>query len=371
MVSKTILANGRFLTRPLTGVDRVAIELLTAFVRGDDELRVELLHPKAATLYTDWLEALPPNTQNRFELREVGRLQGHLWEQIELGWVSPERILLNLCSTGPVWRRNQAVMIHDAQVWDVPQSYSRSFRSLYKFLLPLVARRSRLVLTVSAFSRRRLETLGVVPHGKVKVIPNGADHILRQKADPKTLEKYGLKAKGYLMAIGSLAPHKNLRLLIEAARKRRVGEPELIIVGGMNTKVFSDMGLSIPSGVRLIGRVSDGELRALYDGAIALTFPSLTEGFGLPALEAALCGCPVIATTGGAVPEVCGDGVLYVSPNDQEGWTAAMERLSSDIDLRSRLAQVGGARANEFTWQRAGKALADSLQENSTINPER
>lgn len=354
----TLAVNARFLTRPASGVDRVAIELLKALAARPDVARLILLHPKSAALHLAWLEDLPPALRSKLELRPCGRgLRGHLWEQLALPFAARGRLLLSLCSTGPLLHRDQVVMIHDAQVWDAPHSYSRAFRLLYRLLLPRLARHVRHVLTVSDFARQRLEDLGIAPLGMPQVVPNGADHILRIAADPGTLARHGLHAGGYLLAIGNLAPHKNLACLLEAAAARPQGAAELIVAGGMDARVFADAGLRARPGTRLIGRVSDAELRALYEGALALVFPSLTEGFGLPPVEAMACGCPVLATTGGAVPEICGPAALYVDPTDRAGWTEAMTRIAATPALRADLTAGGHARAAIYRWADSAEAL--------------
>ena len=355
--------NARFLTRPASGVDRVAIELITALAARLDVGRLTLLHPGCDSLHCGWIDDLPGHIRAKIVVQPLGRWQGHLWEQLELSCALPGQILLSLCSTGPVLRRKQAVMIHDAQVWDVPQSYSRAFRLVYRMLLPLLARRARHVLTVSRFSAGRLADLGIAPKAKLRVVLNGADHILRMAPDTAALARHGLAAGRYILAIGSLAPHKNLALLVRAAAARGPDAPEMIVAGGMNSKVFADAGLREVRGVRFIGRVSDAELRALYEGALALAFPSLTEGFGLPPLEAMLCGCPVIATVAGAVPEICGEAALFVDPTDEAGWTAALERMAADEVLRRDLIVKGKLRAQAMTWTIAAETVAVILDE--------
>ncbi len=354
--------NARFLTRPASGVDRVAIELISALAARPDVARFVLLHPQSDRLHIGWLDHLPAESRAKVDLQPFGTRQGHLWEQLDLARAVPDQLLLSLCSTGPALRRNQAVMIHDAQVWDVPQSFSRAFRLAYRMLLPVLARRARHVLTVSRFAAGRLTDLGIAPEGKPRVVLNGADHILRVASDAGTLARHGLTPGSYILAIGNLAPHKNLALLVAAAAARAPGAPELIVAGGMNSKVFADAGLQASGGVRFIGRVTDPELRALYEGALALAFPSLTEGFGLPPLEAMLCGCPVIATTGGAVPEICGDAALFVDPTDQAAWTAALERVVTDGALRAELAYKGLRHGARYNWSDAAKHLVATIQ---------
>jgi glycosyltransferase involved in cell wall biosynthesis len=353
--------NSRFLTRALTGVDRVAIEMVNALARRDDVDEVTLLHPAGSRPLLEWTDALPHDASRKLKPVVVGSLRGHLWEQVELPLAMRDRTLLSFCSTGPILRNNHIVMIHDAQVWDAPHSYSRAFRMGYRALLPALARTAKHVLTVSHHSAFRLEALRIAPKGKVRVVYNGADHILRVPSRSGTLTKFGLSPNGYILAIGSLAPHKNIRLLIDACVARNGDAPPLVICGGSNPRIFADDSLRQIDAVRYIGRVNDGELRALYEGALALAFPSLTEGFGLPPLEAMLCGCPVVATTGGAVPEICGDAALYADPRESSAWTSALERIVYDFELRNELVGRGRARASRYTWDAAAGALIEVL----------
>lgn len=357
-----LILNSRFLMRPPTGVDRVAAELICALDRHG-------LPPGLG----DWRALRPAGpmaeVQNRppqiLENQHVSgsRWKGNLWEQLTLARVAPEDWLLSLCNIGPVLRRRQVVMLHDAQVFRAPESYSQGFRSWYHALQPRLARRAAMVLTVSHHAKAELEHFGVVPQGKARVVPNGADHILRTAADPGVLHQQSLTPGAYFLAIGSLASHKNIALLAQAAQNRADTAVPLVIAGGGNANVFADAGISSSQDIRLVGRVTDAELRALYENATALVFPSLTEGFGLPPVEAMFCGCPVIASTGGAVPEVCGEAAFLVDPQDLGGWTAAMTRMADDTDLRTRLIQAGYKRAATFTWANAAAVLSEHLSQ--------
>jgi glycosyltransferase involved in cell wall biosynthesis len=353
--------NGRFLTRRMTGVERVAIELLKSIATLKEVERLTVYHPKADVLNVAWLDELPPVLRAKISIRRVGRFRGHIWEQVDLPAAASGTTLLSLCSTGPLAHRDQAVMIHDAQVWDTPDSFSLAFRVGYKLLLPILSRRSRHLLTVSRFSAKRLEDLRIAPKGKAKVVHNGADHMLKLDADLAALNRYGLQEKAYFLAIGSLAPHKNLGMLLDAASLRGPSSPELIVVGGQNSRVFARTHLMEKPGVRFLGAIEDQELRSLYSGALALAFPSKTEGFGLPPIEAMVHGCPVIATTGGAVPEICGDAALYVDPQDTRGWTVALETMAKDHRLRLELSAAGLKHAASFTWDKAAKDLMSAI----------
>ncbi|MGI3170909.1 glycosyltransferase family 4 protein [Pseudooceanicola sp. C21-150M6] len=357
-----LLLNARFLMRQPTGVDRVATELIAALIElglPDGFGGLSALHPRG--------DIVAPGDRPKAILDMAratnSELRGHPWEQIALPREAGSDWLLSLCNMGPVFRRRQIAMLHDAQVFRQPESYSRAFRTWYHVMQPRLGRRAAMVLTVSEHSKKELEHFGVVPPGKARVIPNGADHILRVQPDLGVLAKHGLERGRFLLAIGSLAPHKNLAMLIDAARRRTDRSIPLVIAGGGNAQVFGAAGLQASEDVRMIGRVSDEELRALYETATTLVFPSLTEGFGLPPAEAMFCGCPVISSTGGAVPEVCGDATLSRDPTDRDGWTDAMDQVTASTELCHRLAEAGRQRVARFTWRRAAETLNACLAE--------
>jgi glycosyltransferase involved in cell wall biosynthesis len=354
MANSDLILNARFLMRPATGVDRVAAELARALIDQAPE-RVSAIHPQGRFM-SDM-----PDLQDRKMVKGV--LTGPLWEQTTLARIRPDAILLSLCNSGPVMRRRQAVMIHDAQVFTQPDSYSAAFRAWYRFMLPRLGHRAGLILTPSAHTAGQLESHGIIPPGRARAVPNGADHILRAPADPETMRRFGLTSGAYFLAIGSLAPHKNLSMLAQAARDRRDQSLPLVLAGGGNPQVFRDAGIAPSPGLRMTGRVTDGELRALYENARALVFPSRTEGFGLPPVEAMVCGCPVIATTCGAVPEVCGDAAMLVDPEDPSAWTKAMEQVAADTDLRAALTAKGRAHAAQYTWEKAAQTLLRHLDD--------
>lgn len=353
-----LLLNARFTARPMTGVDRVAMELWREIALLQGELPTGMLGLEVAVPGNGDAARLAGDTRHVTVHR--GRLSGHAWEQAELPFMGPDAWLLSLCNTGPVSRRRQAVMIHDAQIRICPQAYSRAFRLLYRVLQPAVARRAALVFTISEFSRRKLEEYGIVPRGRAAILANGCDHIERVAADPDILARAGLQPGGYFLAIGSQAPHKNLARLIDAIGLCEQRMP-LVIAGGGNRAVFAEESLAEAPDVIRTGRVSDGELKALYGNACALLFPSLTEGFGLPPLEAMSQGCPVIASTGGAIPDVCGEAALYADPLDSLAWAKAMDLLASDDEARQDLAERGRERAAQFRWRKSAIALVRSV----------
>lgn len=354
-----LLINARYIGRQMTGVDRVAHELISALKA----------HPDFTLQFQ--LRNLAPKHPNRTPLSQLRTL----WhEQITLARIAPRSLLLSPCNTGPALRRNHVVLIHDAQVYSQPESYRRMFRARYKLLMPLLGRRAKRIVVPSNFTKTELLRYGLTSEHKIYVVPNGADHILRVPPACDILHRHGLKARKFFLAMGSLAPHKNLGMLIRAAAQRADQSHPLVIAGSKNEQVFQHLNIGQTSSVKWIGRITDSELRALYENATALVFPSLTEGFGLPPAEAMACGCPVIATTGGAVPEVCAGAALLINPSDQRRWRIAMQMLSANAPLRHELITKGRRQVAKFTWHSAADQLADIITEcpsDNRIKPDR
>jgi glycosyltransferase involved in cell wall biosynthesis len=351
-----LAVNGRFLTQALTGVQRFAIELTAAI----DALAGAGAWPPTRVL-TPRQDGVRPAAAAPFRhlgVEPVGRLRGQAWEQAELPRAAHGTFLLNLGNTAPIAAgRRQAVVIHDAGVFDTPESYSAPFRAWYRLLHALLARSGALLVTVSEFSRGRLAArLGVAP-ARFSVMPEGGEHILRAPADPSVLARHGLAPGRYALAVGSRAAHKNLDALREAAALLASRGFALAAVGSADPTVFRPAAGAAGPGAVALGRVGDAELRALYEGALCLVFPSRYEGFGLPPLEAMACGCPVVAAASGAVPEVCGDAALWFDAAVPQTLTEALRQLLEEDGLAEALRRRGLARAGAYSWRRAAEEL--------------
>jgi glycosyltransferase involved in cell wall biosynthesis len=132
-----------------------------------------------------------------------------------------------------------------------------------------------------------------------------------------------------------------------------------VLTGAKDPKVFGQIDQIQSDGVRMVGFISDNELRTLYENALALVFPSFYEGFGLPPLEAMTCGCPVIISEQPALLEVCGDVALHCRADDGAQITKHMQVLHDDPALRARLTMAGRRRAQQFTWESTARSLLD------------
>jgi len=353
-----VLINGRFLTRPVTGVERYATETLLAL----DELLVdERLNPLGLKF-----EVVTPSCQtrdlkvNHLRLSSTcGRRTGHLWEQLELSKACRGQLLVNLCNTGPVFKSYQITAIHDAAVYSFPSNYSWKFRSWYKLMLPMLGRYSRRVVTVSEFSKSELQKHCAIKRSKVTVLSGAGDHMLRHEPDSSFLKHNGLQSNPFVLAVGSVKSSKNIDCLIEAMR--RLNAPlSLVLVGGENLRVFSRIQTN-PSQVISLRDVTDRQLRATYEAAECFVIPSLYEGFGLPAVEAMQLGCPVIASQIPSLVEVCRKGAIFCDPADPDSFANAIHRLVSDPKLSAKRRALGIEVSSQFRWQKTAMKLLELI----------
>lgn len=349
-----VYINGKFTAQRTTGVQRVASRLVQALDAVAEPGRWVLLCPPGA---------MPPRLRN-IAARGPGRAGWplHAWEQATLPWAAHDGLLLNLAGSAPAFARRQAVLLHDAAVFDHPQAYTAAFVAWYRWLFRRLALRAEALFTVSAFSRERLALhLGLVPE-RFTLLPNGADHLDAVAADEAVLAAHGLSGRRFLLAVGSANPTKNLPALVAAFAQLRDPALRLVIVGGQNPQVFAgEAGAADPPGVQRTGPLDDAPLKALYQHATALVFPSLYEGFGLPPLEAMACGCPVAAARAASMPEVCGEAALYFDPHDVASIAAALRAVADDDALRRHLQQAGRERAAGYRWDRTAQLLNSAI----------
>ncbi len=347
--------NGRFVGQRFSGVQRFATEITGAWATlaeaGEAPEPALLVPPGAGASPFPGLPA-----------QEVGSGGGQRWEQFALPGAVAGRLLVNLGNTAPLrLGRRQAVVIHDAGVFDTPESYSWQFRTWYRLMHKLLARRGALLLTVSEFSRGRIaHHLGVDP-ARIGVVGEGGEHILRAPADMAVLGKYGLEPGRYALNVGNKAAHKNLGGQGAAAALLAERGLKLAAVGGGGA-VFAGAESAQGAAVVPLGRVSDAELRALYENALCLIFPSRYEGFGLPPMEAFNCACPVLAARAGSLPEVCGGAALWFDPAAPETLAAALRRLLDEDGLADTLRARGALQARHYTWPNGARALLRHLE---------
>ncbi|WP_279480767.1 glycosyltransferase family 1 protein [Aureimonas sp. SK2] len=346
--------NGRFLSKTMTGVERYAGELVSA---------LDAVLAEEGAGGDRWTVLAPPGTERagpwrHIALRTGGRGTGHFWEQLSLPGMAADGVLLNLANSGPVRHPRSFTVIHDAIVYRMPRLFSFRYRTLHQGLGLALSRRSRLG-TVSAFSRDELSgVLGLDPE-RIRVVPNGADHLGRTPPDREILDRLGLRHDGFLLFVGSHAPHKNLQRALEAFAAIEAHDRRFVIVGSSNAGVFGKAAAVLPTGALAAGRLEDAEIAALYAHATALVFPSLYEGFGIPPLEAMSYGCPVLASDIPPIREVCADAARYFDPERTDDIARVLAHAVGAG--REGLAQSEAAerRLKAFDWRASARILRE------------
>lgn len=347
--------NGRFLTQQQTGVQRFAREVLGA-------LDALLAEPAYLGLRGRAVLVTPPGADPPAKLANLRHLaggrfgSGYMWEQVDLPRLSADGVLLNLCNLAPIARRQQVVVVHDATTRAKPDVHSRAFRSVYSVILPIVTRRAAKLVTVSEFSRSEISRWYGVPASRLTVCYEGAEHIIGEPPETSILTRYGLIKNRFFLAAGMAGTHKNLPLLLEAFSRARLSDMRLVVTGLRSARVLGNGGLQLPPDVVYVGHVASAELRALYEGALALAFPSSYEGFGLPPLEAMACGCPVVISDQPALVEVAGGAARVCPTGDATELAVALQEVT-DPALRARLIKLGLERAQQFTWRATAEHL--------------
>jgi glycosyltransferase involved in cell wall biosynthesis len=257
---------------------------------------------------------------------------------------------------------------------------TRRARWLWTAKVALARRQARGIITISEWSRRGLSELFGFPPARIFVAVLAPGSAFEPVHDPapgrEWLRRHGLPEEHpYLIYVGGFNPHKNLLALVdsfaELVFKRRRSSLFLLLVGDYAGDVFyadveglrakiQESGLT--DKVRLTGFVPDADLRYLYAGALALVLPSLEEGFGLPAVEAAACGTPCVATRNSPLPELLEGGGIFVDPSEPALLCDALDRLVVDRALRDRLATTALERARKLSWSATAKATRRALE---------
>lgn len=361
-----IYINGRFLSRPATGVERFARETIVALdaILADRTGSDDGAERDAAC---QWTLFVPRGTRGlpafrRIQVRELGSRNGHLWEQIDLRRATTGGVLLNLCNSGPVLRGRQLVVLHDAAVYRHSEYFSPRYARAHRWLGKALSVRSR-IGTVSRFSRGELADILKLDPDRVPVLPNGGEHVTRLTADPGVIGRLGLTDQPYFLFVSSLKPNKNVATALAAFAALERPDARLVIVGTANEKVFGSIQGADTPGVVWTGHVADEELTALYNHAVALVFPSLYEGFGLPLVEAGWLDCPILSSDIPPARELVPSADRF-APMDAAALTDLMRRYLDDPALRRARAETTGADARRFTWGGTARdllALATAL----------
>ena len=367
--------DAQILRRNDAGVGRTVRALLKHLPREAPDLRFVVYHGSrfsaphnAEETPVQYRTALLPTSSRAIRIG---------WQQTVLPWrlrTDHIDLLHSPAYTGPLLTKVPSVLsIYDTIALQFPELSKRLTTLHYRLFMTPSAHRAARIIVPSQATRDDVIGMFNIDGDKVQVIPLAVSEDFRPVENPEMLqnmcEELNLPSR-YILFVGNLEPKKNLPALIEAyAAAHRSGRitHRLVIAGQKGWRcadVFSAVKrLRLEGIVRFLGRVPDRLLPALYSGAALTVLPSLTEGFGFPALEAMACGTPVIVSTSGALPEVTGGAALTVRPTEIRELTAAMEKVLTNTFLRERLRELGLKRAKEFSWAKTAQQTAAVYRE--------
>lgn len=343
-MKKKLFINARFLTQPITGVQRFAIEISKQIIKNFPD--VHFIAPKNI-LHSDLAE--------EFKVITTGNFSGHLWEQLELPMFLKKQnssYLLNLANTAPIYYPYNFIVIHDMAVFDFSSAYSSLFKEYYQFILPRIGKSAKKVFTVSSFSQERIKAhLGI----SSIIIPNSVNQKFSQSG---TL----IKDK-YILAVSSLDPKKNFPGLINGFLSSNIKDHTLRVIGSSNRVFNKSSQVNHYNNITFTGYIKDEELKQLYQNATAFIYPSFYEGFGIPPLEAMASGCPTIVSDIPSLREVCGDASIYVNPYDISDIANKLREVCYNSELQTYLHKKGLENIRRFSWEDSSLKLMHYISE--------
>jgi glycosyltransferase involved in cell wall biosynthesis len=365
--------DGYPLSEPRTGVGHYTLELARALALNFPADQFELVSP--LPFHSSVLEQLdsPPNLL--LTKAKSSSLRGHWWS-VGLPLYARQAGFDIFHGTNydvPLWKSRPSVLtIHDLSILLYPKTHERRAVRRGRLRLPLMTRRARAIITVSASVKAEVcDRLQIKPAkvSPIPLAPRSCFQPLSPGRSATTLERLGI-AKDFLLFVGTLEPRKNLLTLLKSfgqLRQQQKIEVQLVLAGASGWlmdetfKFVREAGLQ--DHIRLTGYLPDDDLRALYSSCRAFIYPSLYEGFGLPPLEAMACGAPVIASRIAVLQEVLRDAAIFCEPLDVADLTKAISDLLRDESRRQKLISDGLARASEFDWNKTARRTFQVYQQ--------
>jgi glycosyltransferase involved in cell wall biosynthesis len=349
---KNIFINGKFFCQRITGTQRYARELLNQFdillATGDYPIALQLLVPEGAN-------SIP--AYKNIPVRTIGKMSGTKWEQLELPRHCNGQVLFTLSGGAPVFHSHNVVTIHDAAVVAAPAGYSPTYRLWHGNVCRRLARNAEHIFTNSNFSMSEIVKWYGADRQKVSVTYLGSDHFSRLEPDTSALDRFGISKK-YVLAVSSHNPNKNFHRVVEAIGHLTETDIQLVIAGGQDRSVYRE-SLRLPEATRVLGYVSDPELKALYENASCFVFASLYEGFGLPPLEAMSCGCPVVVSRTASLPELFDGAAFFCDPYDPKSIAAAVQQA---VASRPGASDSLKTFARQFSWEKCARETLTVLK---------
>lgn len=259
----------------------------------------------------------------------------------------------------------QIVTVHDLIPLQYPE-LSPKWKYYYLYALPFLLKQSQGIICVSEYTKQDLVKNYRLNPDSIDVVYNGyAQDLFYPQPDRAILQKYNLNK--YLLYVGDMRFYKNLSRCLEAFDSLPLKDYQFVITGKKDDFFYPEIErqtakLAAKERIIFLDYVPTAVLPSLYSMAQALVFASLYEGFGLPVLEAMACGCPVITSKVTSIPEVGGDSVLYIDPENVESIAQGMYQILTNTELKTKLIQQGLARAKLFSWDKTAEGICRVLE---------
>ena len=333
-------STGRYIDRLLRGLEDVDRHhrYTVLLAEGDDWAPVS---PRFRTEHVDVAQ---------YSLDE----QWGLWHRLRA--LAPDLVHFPMPQQPLLYRGRTVTTVHDLTLVRFLNGggnplVERARRAVFSLLLRRVARRSAAVITPTAHTRADLVGWASVPPERVHVTHEAGDSLA---VDPVPVP--ALAGRRFVLSVGNAYPYKNLARLLEAWTAVAPQHPDAVLVlVGRRSPFYDALAEGAPGSVVFLHDADDAQLRWLYQQALFFVFPSLSEGFGLPGLEAMELGCPVLASRLTCLPEVYGDAARYFDALDPADMAREIGRLLEDDDARAALAEAGRAHAAGFSWTRTAE----------------
>jgi len=334
--------NGRFCAQRITGVERYAYEIVSELDTMVPPDYFTLLIPKDAKNI--------PSLKN-IKVVKKGRRAGIFWEQVLFPayCINKNRTPICFCGVSPFILRGISY-IHDIKYIRKPEFFSIGARFWYKLMLGHTARRSKLLCTVSEFSKKELLDYYNLNSEKISVIPSAWQHMSRVGEEESILKQLKIEPYKYYYALSSIEPNKNIRWIVETAKLNK--NEEFVISGTSNKKIFGKQIFGeLPSNLIMTGYVTDREAKSLMHYSKGFIFPSWYEGFGLPPLEALAVGAnSIIISDTIVMHEVYKNCGVYINP---EIPAADLSELCKKVNIEKKKDLL----LDNYSWKKSAEKL--------------
>ncbi len=368
------LINGRFLTRPKTGVERVAYNYTKCLIKnlGHNELKIAI--PKNVEILKTSYPDIPKSYLFKYgKIIKPKTIGGHVWEQIFLPIIQAKlkaNYIINFTNTAPIFAKNNLVFIHDTAYKDVPNTFNKFFAVFYNILMPTISKRAYKIFTVSNFSKKRLMKLYNIPSCKIYVIHNGITPLQKKAKTFKfRVQLLNSKNKKYITYIGSLSSRKNIKNLIMGFYKAKQQAPllfkniRLLLIGKKDKNFKLNLPIKYTQNKNIIfaGYVADNKFQEYLDNTILGINLSIYEGFNLPPGEMLSSNIPILLSDIEVNKEIYKQAT-FVSPYNIQSISKALIDALANYNETIQRAKKLKTLVKNYTWDKSCKMFINKLK---------